>query len=164
MFILVSKLNTPTAAKLSWLQTAREGYGLQIVNIHKIFNSFLNIFLRIYFSSFPLTQVKSKMNQNSWIAPGIITSWKYKRELNNEMRNNNNATLVSYYRDCSKILPTVMRKTKGMEHDKLILNSHNKVKTTWGITNKQSERNKERSEIQALKVEGKIKRSTISLS
>ena len=80
------------------------------------------------------------------------------------MRNNNNATLVSYYRDCSKILPTVMRKTKGMEHDKLILNSHNKVKTTWGITNKQSERNKERSEIQALKVEGKIKRSTISLS
>jgi hypothetical protein len=42
-----------------------------------------------------------------------------------------------------------------MEHDKLILNSHNKVKTTWNIINKESGRNKKRSEIQALKVEGK---------
>jgi len=48
---------------------------------HNIFNSFLNIFVGIYYSSFPLTQVKSKMNQNSWITPRIITSWKYKREM-----------------------------------------------------------------------------------
>jgi len=48
-----------------------------------------------------------------------------------------------------------MRKTKRLEHDKLTLNSHNKVKTTLGITNKESGRNKERSEIQVLKVEGK---------
>jgi len=38
---------------------------------------------------------------------------------------------------------------------KLIQNSYNKVKTTCGIINKQSGRNKKRSEIQALKVEGK---------
>jgi len=50
----------------------------------------------------------------------------------------------------------VIRKAKRMEHDKWILNSHNKAKTTWGIINKQSGRNKKRSEIQALKVEGKI--------
>jgi len=42
-----------------------------------------------------------------------------------------------------------------MEHDKLILNSHNKVKTTWNIINKESGRNKKISEVQALKVEGK---------
>ena len=42
-----------------------------------------------------------------------------------------------------------------MEHDKLILNSHNKVKTTWDIINKESGRHKNRSEIQSLKVEGK---------
>jgi len=35
--------------------------------------------------------------------------------------------------------------------EKLILNSHNKVKTTWRIINKECEK----SEIQALKVEGK---------
>ena len=42
-----------------------------------------------------------------------------------------------------------------MEHDKLILNSDNKVKTTWGTISEESGRNKKRSEIQALKIEGK---------
>jgi hypothetical protein len=48
----------------------------------------------------------------------------------------------------------VIRKAKIIEHDKLILNSHNKVKTTWGVTNKEPGRNKKRREKQALKVEG----------
>jgi hypothetical protein len=49
----------------------------------------------------------------------------------------------------------VIRKAKIIKHDRLILNSYNIVKTTWGITNKESERNKKRSEIQALNVEVK---------
>jgi len=96
-------------------------------DVNKIFNSFLNIFLRIYYSSFPLVQAKSKVNQNSWITPGIITSCEHKRELYKELRNKHNATLASYYRDYSKILPMVIRKAKRIEHDKLIINSHNKV-------------------------------------
>jgi len=48
-----------------------------------------------------------------------------------------------------------IRKAKIIEHDKLILNSHNKVKTTWGIINKESGRNEKRSEIQSLNIEGK---------
>jgi len=86
------------------------------------------------------------MNQNSWITPGIITSCKHKRELYKVLQNNNNnnATLASYYRDYSKILSMVIRKAKIIEHDKLILNSHNKVKTTWGIINKEYGRNKKR--------------------
>jgi hypothetical protein len=46
-----------------------------------------------------------------------------------------------------------IKKANRIEHNKLILNSHNKVKTTWGIINKESGGNK-RSEIQALNVEG----------
>ena len=69
------------------------------------------------------------MNQNSWITPGTITSCKRKRELYKELQNNNNnATLASYYRDYSKILSMVIRKAKTIEYDKLILNSHNKLK------------------------------------
>jgi hypothetical protein len=52
-----------------------------------------------YNSSIPLIQAKNKMNQNSWITPGLITSCKHKRELYKELQNNNNATLASYYRD-----------------------------------------------------------------
>ena len=113
-------------------------------DVNKIFNSFLNIFLRIYYTSFPLVQAESKMNQNSWITPGIITSCKRKRELHKELQNNNNGTLASYYKDYTKILSMVIKKAKITEHDKLILNSHNKVKTTWGIINKESGRNKKK--------------------
>jgi len=56
-------------------------------DINKIYNSFLNIFLRIYYSTFPLIQAKNKMRQNSWIAPGIVTSCKHKRELYKELPN-----------------------------------------------------------------------------
>jgi len=79
--------------------------------VNDILNSFLNTFLRIYYSSFPLIRVKNKMNQNSWIIPGIITSCKRKRELYKELKNNN-ATLVSYYRDYAKILSRVIREAK----------------------------------------------------
>ena len=85
------------------------------------------------------------MNKNSQITPGIITSCKHKRELYKELQinnNNNNATPSSYYRDYMKMLSMVVRKAKIIEHDKLIPNSHNKVKTTWGIINKESGRKK----------------------
>ena len=48
-----------------------------------------------------------------------------------------------------------VRKAKIIEHDKLMQNSQNKAKTTWGVINKESGRNKKRSELQALNVEGK---------
>jgi len=105
-------------------------------DVNKIFNYFINIFLSIYYSIFPLIQTKNKRNQNSWITPGIITSSKHTGELYKELQNNNNATLASYYRDYSKMLSRVRRKATIIEHDKLILNSHNKVKTTLDIINK----------------------------
>jgi hypothetical protein len=75
------------------------------------------------------------MKKNTWITPGIMTSCKYKREIYKELQSNNNATLASYYKSYSKILSMVIKKAKNMEHDTLIMNSHNKVKTTWDIIN-----------------------------
>jgi len=49
----------------------------------------------------------------------------------------------------------VIKKAKIIELDKLTLNSHNEVKIAWGIMNKESGRNKKRSEIKALNIEGK---------
>jgi hypothetical protein len=42
-----------------------------------------------------------------------------------------------------------------MEYDKLILNSHNNIKTTWNIINKESGRQNNSNNIQALDVEDK---------
>ena len=120
-------------------------------DVNEIFNSFLNIFLRIYNSSFPLNQVKNNLNQNAWITPGIMTSCKYKRELYKVLHSNNNATLVSYYKSYCKILSMVIKKAKIKQHDTLIMNSHNKVKTTWDIINKESGRKEKINEPLTLK-------------
>jgi len=122
-------------------------------DVNKIFNTFQNIFFRNHYSSFPVIQAKNEINQNSWITPGIVNSCKHKRELDKELPNNDNDTLVSYYRDYSKILSMAIRKAKIIEHYNLIPNLHHKVKTTWGIVNKGSGRNKKK--LQTLKVEGK---------
>ena len=69
---------------------------------------------------------------------------KHKREIYKELKNNNNITLASYYRDYTKILSRVIRQAKIPENDQLILNSHDKVKTTWNIINKESGKNKKK--------------------
>ena len=69
-----------------------------------------------------------------------------------------NHTLAFYYRDCTKILSSVIRKAQIIEHEKLIQNIQNNAKTTpRGVINKESGRNKKRSEIQDLNMEGKKK-------
>jgi hypothetical protein len=123
------KINTNTIVDFQW-KLSHESWE-QVFHgndVNLIFKSFLNTFLRIYYSSFPLTQVKSKMTQNSWITSGITTFCKHKRNLYNELQKDKNATLASYYKEYSKILTMIIRTAKRMEYDKLILNSHIKLK------------------------------------
>jgi hypothetical protein len=77
------------------------------------------------------------MKQNSYVTPGILNSCNHQE---NYTRNYLIIIMIlaSYYIDYSKILSVVIRKAKIIEHDKLILNSHNKVKSTRGIVNKNS--------------------------
>ena len=72
------------------------------------------------------------------------------------MRQNKNPNLRVYYRNCSKILSTVIKKAKRMEYDKCILHSHNKIKTTWGIIKKEVGINTNGIEINSVKTDGKI--------
>jgi hypothetical protein len=44
---------------------------------------------------------------------------------------------------------------KRMAYDKCILNSHNKIQTTWDIIKKEVGRNTSRIEIHTLKIDGK---------
>jgi hypothetical protein len=126
-------------------------------DVNKSFNLFLNIFLRINYFNFPLVQTKCIPKNKLWITSGIIKSCKHKREIYKELRNNNknNTVLRTYYRNYSKILTAVIKKAKRMEYDKCILNSHNKIKTTWGIIKKEVGRNTNKVEINALRINGK---------
>ena len=75
-------------------------------------------------------------------------------EVSSPTRYNNNPTATLYYKKYSKILAAVIKKAKRMDYDKLILNSCNKIKTTWNIINTESGRMKKRNETLALNING----------
>jgi hypothetical protein len=93
------------------------------------FNSFLNIFLKIFEKSLPIKTEKKLFETNVWISKGIKTSCKHKRVLYQISKTSNNQLLKKHYRKYCKILTQVIKEAKGMHFNKLIVESDNKVKT-----------------------------------
>jgi hypothetical protein len=58
-------------------------------DVDTIFKSFLNTYLRISHSSYPLKKYCSKLKTNNWTTPGIRLSCRHKRELCLLYRNTN---------------------------------------------------------------------------
>ena len=50
-------------------------------NVNVAFNSFLDSYLKIFNSSFPLKRIFTTKRNNNWITVGILTACKRKREL-----------------------------------------------------------------------------------
>ena len=50
-------------------------------NVNIIFNNFLNTFLRIFYSSFPVNKLQYSYNQKPWLTSGIRISCANKRKL-----------------------------------------------------------------------------------
>jgi hypothetical protein len=65
-------------------------------DVNKIYNSFLNIFLRHYHSCFPVIKTNRLSYSKPWITTGIQISCKHKRELYTECRKYKNPTLDKY--------------------------------------------------------------------
>jgi hypothetical protein len=99
-----------------------------------MFNLFLNIYLRIFYSNFFLRGVNSKTNSNAWITLGIRTSCKRKRDLYLLCRNCNNIKLKEYYKLYSKILLNVTGEAQKRHYNSHIEKPDNKMKTLCDIT------------------------------
>jgi hypothetical protein len=82
-------------------------FGSNDINI--MYNSLLNSFLRIFYSSFPLKKFSTRIS-----TPGISDSCKYKRDLYLIYRSSNDEAFKSYYRQYCKIL-----KIKGSKKEAL---------------------------------------------
>ena len=104
-------------------------------DVNLMFNSFLNIYLKIFYSCFPLIKIKLISNNSSWITLGIKTSCKRKRELFLLSKNSNNPAFTKYYKTYCRILTKVITEAKKLSYNNRILKSDNKVKTAWNITN-----------------------------
>ena len=83
-------------------------------DINRMFNSFLDSYLKIFNSSFPLKRVYSAKKSTKWITPCIITSCKHKRELFIATRNSNNLALIKHYKRYCKILTIVIKEAKKL--------------------------------------------------
>jgi hypothetical protein len=74
---------------------------------------FFNTFLRLFYSSFPLKELKIKSKNNSWSSSGIKNSCKHKRDLYLLCLNSTNITLKNHYRLYCKTLKDVIKEAKN---------------------------------------------------
>jgi hypothetical protein len=80
--------------------------------VSTIFNNFLNTYLRIFHSSFPLKKVYHRFSTKPWLTLGIKTSCINKRKLFLLTRNSDDLSLLNYYREDCKILSEVIKLAK----------------------------------------------------
>ena len=66
-------------------------------DVNTVFNNFLNTYLRIFNSSFPLQKVYSTHNNKPWITTGITSSFQHKRECYLISTDSNNSKLKVRY-------------------------------------------------------------------
>jgi ribosomal protein L33 len=104
-------------------------------HVNSSFNKFLGIYLNIFEASFPIVYF-NKHNDNAWITKGIRISCKKKRSLYLLSRNSNNLEIKIHYKQYCSILRKTIREAKRLYFNGLIVNSENKVKTTWKIIKK----------------------------
>ena len=85
-------------------------------SINDIFNSFLNNYLMIFNSSFPLQRVAIKKNsiKNKWITKGIKTSCNTKRKLYLAYRQKASEETKLHYKLYSRFLANVIREAKNI--------------------------------------------------
>ena len=119
-------------------------------NVNDMFNHFLNIYLRCYYSSFLKKEVKSNATHNQWITKGIKISSKNKKELFLLCRHSNDLNLKIYYKRYCAILSKVILTAKKLHYNKIILGSTNKMKSTWKVINEEKGKTKCRIDIQSL--------------
>jgi hypothetical protein len=124
-------------------------------NVNKISNNFRNTYFRCYYSSFNKITTKNLYNYNHWITTGIRTSCKIKRELFLLCRHNNDANLKTYYKRYCKILSKVILTAKKLHYNRIILNSNNKMATTWKIINHKNGKTSHSNNTISLRIDNK---------
>jgi len=111
-------------------------------DVDTLFNSFLNNYLRIFHNHFPQRKFIKRHNHTSWIKPGIKISCKHKRFLYLCTRSSDDISLKKYYKQYCKTLANVTKEAKKYTNNNQINKSTNRIKTTWKIIKKETNRHK----------------------
>jgi hypothetical protein len=125
-------------------------------NVNNMFNNFLNTYLRCYHSSFLKKEFKYNHTYNQWITKGIKISCKKKKELFLLCRHSNALNLKIYYKRYCKVLSKVILAAKKLHYNNIILNSKNKMKSTWKIIDEEKGKTKHGTDIQSLVINNNV--------
>jgi len=107
------------------------------MDIDSSFNSFLNNYLRIFYITFPPQKITERSINNSW---GIRMSCRCKKCLYLFTRDSDDTNLKNYYKQYCKTLTSVIKEAKSYMYNNQIINSTNKMKTTWNIIKAETNR------------------------
>jgi hypothetical protein len=102
-------------------------------DVNILFNSFLNAYLRLFHTSFPLKSLRSRISSREWITPSINMQCHLKRGLYLLSKNNNDSDLRNCYKALCNSLSDNITKSKCSYYNKLLCNSNNKISATWKI-------------------------------
>jgi len=102
-------------------------------NANAIFNNFFNMYLRIFYSTFPFKNVHHKSCNKAWLTPGIKILCINKRKLFLIQRNSNDPNLTNCYKRYCRILTSVIKLAKKRYYNSILTYSNNKTKATWNI-------------------------------
>lgn len=105
------------------------------MDVNASFNEFLNTFLVIFESCFPMQYVVNTMYKNQWITNGIRVSCRRKKYLYMISRVTRYPKIKEYYARYCSILRTVISKAKEMYYNEMLTDSTNKSQVSWKIIN-----------------------------
>jgi hypothetical protein len=81
-------------------------------DINNAFNIFLNIYLTIFHSSFPIKKVYVHTVSKSWLTSGIRISCNTKKKLYLAQRNSEDTNLINFYKKYCNTLSSVIKLAK----------------------------------------------------
>ena len=81
-------------------------------DVNTCFNNFLNTYIKLFNSCFPLKKVYHKSHNTAWITAGIRISCLNKKKLFIIQRNSNDPKLAIHYKKYCRILTRVIKEAK----------------------------------------------------
>jgi hypothetical protein len=98
------------------------------MDVDLLFNTFLNNYFRIFYTSFPLPKIIERGNNNYWITTNIRISCNHKKHIYLLSRDSNDIGLMKYYKQYCKILSSVSKDAKRSIYNNQVTNSAKKMK------------------------------------
>jgi len=125
-------------------------------DVNILFNSFLNTYLRLFYTSFPLKSPKSRISSREWITPSIKMHCHLKRGHYLLSKNSNDSNLKNCYKALCKSLSDNITKAKYSYYKKLLCNSNNKISATWKTVKTETGRTNTNEGITTISVNGNL--------